>query len=158
MTAYAFGMWLLVFGLMGSFHHFFHRPTPAMRYLADSSYWLYIVHLNVLFLLGIWVADVPMTWPIKLTFYCVAAMVIMIPSYHWLVRSTLIGQILNGRRYPYVPLLQSPLFDWKRGASDASVGGDRAVDGRQLMPQSHLFVRTPVVAGAEVVDTISDPT
>ena len=100
MTVYAFGMWLLVFGFVGLFHHFFYRPSPAMRYLADSSYWLYIVHLNILFQLGIWVADVRMTWPIKLTFYCVAAVAVMIPSYHWLVRSTFIGQVLNGAGIP----------------------------------------------------------
>jgi hypothetical protein len=43
---------------------------------------------------------------------------LMFASYHYLVRSTFIGQVLNGRRYPFVawpfvgtPKLGSDLFE-----------------------------------------------
>ncbi len=156
MSVYAVGMWLLVFGFMGLFHRFFTHPSPEMRYLADSSYWLYIVHLNILFQLGIWVADVRMTWPLKLTFYCVAAVAIMIPSYHWLVRSTFIGQVLNGRRYPYVPLLQSPLFDWKRDRRETQAGSAAPMRPVGTMLTPHLFAEAPVAARSDLLDRDSE--
>lgn len=152
MSVYAVGMWLLVFGFMGLFHRFFAHPSPAMRYLADSSYWLYIVHLNILFQLAIWVAEVRMTWPLKMTFYCVAAVAIMIPSYHYLVRSTFIGQILNGRRYPYVPLLQSPLFDWTRNRPESRANVTAPVSPRGTMLTPHLFAEAPIAAEADLLD------
>jgi peptidoglycan/LPS O-acetylase OafA/YrhL len=160
MLVYSVGMWLLVFGFVGFFHHFFQHPSPAMRYLADSSYWLYIVHLNILFQLGIWVADVPMSWPIKLTFYSVAAMTIMIPSYHWLVRSSFIGQVLNGRRYPYVPLFESPLFNWRKQAVGESTSESSPVVAHDHVPGqiAHHVARPHFDAENTVSDVTAGPT
>ena len=36
----------------------------------------------------------------KLVLIVAAGMAIMLASYHWLVRSTFLGGLLNGRRYP----------------------------------------------------------
>jgi hypothetical protein len=36
------------FGLMGFFHRYFNRPTRAGRYLADTAFWIYIVHQDLL--------------------------------------------------------------------------------------------------------------
>ena len=37
--------WLMTFGLMGLFRKVLKREIYAVRYLLDSSYWLYIVHV-----------------------------------------------------------------------------------------------------------------
>ncbi|TWU31750.1 Glucans biosynthesis protein C [Novipirellula artificiosorum] len=98
--AYALSTWLLIFGFVGLSNRLFANPSPTVRYVADSSYWLYIIHLPILFQINILVADEPWHWLPKFVLYNVVAFAIMLPSYHWLVRSTWIGKILNGRRYP----------------------------------------------------------
>ncbi len=102
-AAYALGTWLLIFGLIGYFLRFFKNPSPLVRYLADSSYWLYLIHFPILWQINVLVADIPWHWLPKSLFYLIVSSAIMMPSYHYLVRSTWIGQLLNGRTYPVRP-------------------------------------------------------
>lgn len=46
----------------------------------------------------------------KFAAYNVLLVAVLMPTYHYFVRSTWIGQLLNGRRYPYKPFFQSDLF------------------------------------------------
>jgi hypothetical protein len=98
---YALVMWLLIFGTLGFFHERCQRQSPAWRYLADSSYWVYLAHIPLVPLLQIWMG--PWAWPgpIKLPFLILIAFVLLFSSYHFLVRSTAIGRILNGQSYPF---------------------------------------------------------
>jgi hypothetical protein len=41
-----------------------------------------------------------MAWPVKFLLLNAATFGVLIASYHYLVRSTIIGETLNGRRYP----------------------------------------------------------
>ncbi len=97
---YALMMWLWVFGVTGIFLHYCKNENPVRRYIADSSYWLYIVHLPVVVVLQILFAYVDLVWPVKFLLINLAAFPILFLSYHYLVRSTFIGATLNGRRYP----------------------------------------------------------
>jgi glucan biosynthesis protein C len=48
MTRSAMGalvVWLLFFGFTGLFLRYLNRPSAAVRYVVDSSYWIYLVHL-----------------------------------------------------------------------------------------------------------------
>lgn len=96
-------MWLMICGLTGVFLRCFDRPMPRARYLADSSYWLYIIHMPVLIVLQVLLMRLP--WPAAIKVWIVLALAIplMLLSYHFCVRPTLIGQVLNGRRYPISP-------------------------------------------------------
>ena len=78
---------------------FFDGDSPVRRYLADASYWIYIVHLPVLFVLQVAVLELPLHWSIKFPFILAVAMAVLLGSYHALVRYTMIGEVLNGRRY-----------------------------------------------------------
>jgi hypothetical protein len=53
-------------------------------------------------LLQIWIA--PWPWPalLKFAFMMLVAFVILFGSYHYLVRSTFIGRLLNGQSHPFV--------------------------------------------------------
>ena len=99
-AVYATASWLLVFGLIGLFRRHFHHPSPTWRYLSDASYWFYLIHLPVIFFIEIPLAALPLFWPIKVTLVAAATLAILLPSYHYLVRPTIIGMVLNGRRYP----------------------------------------------------------
>lgn len=93
-------MWLFIFGLTGLFLRYLERPVPWIRYLSDSSYWLYLMHMPVLLVFQIAVAGTGWTPAVKALVALAASVPTLLASYHVLVRSTWVGAILNGRRYP----------------------------------------------------------
>jgi hypothetical protein len=99
-TAYAVGLWSWALALLGLGLRFLGNPSPARRYLADASYWIYIVHLPLVAALQLLIRDWPLPWPVKFAVLITAAMTVLLLAYHWLVRPTWIGALLNGRRYP----------------------------------------------------------
>jgi peptidoglycan/LPS O-acetylase OafA/YrhL len=90
-------MMFSVFGWMGCFHRVFANASPAVRYVADASYWVYIVHLPVVVALQLVLAP-GNPWWIAVPCVNVAAMATLLASYHVFVRYTWIGAWLNGRR------------------------------------------------------------
>ncbi|MCH2372188.1 MAG: acyltransferase family protein, partial [Pirellulales bacterium] len=44
-------VWLMTTGCLGMFRKFFNHESKRMLYISDSSYWLYIAHIPLLFLL-----------------------------------------------------------------------------------------------------------
>ena len=93
--------WTWTYGLVGFCVRYLHRERPALRYLADSSYWAYLLHLPLLVAGEMLVAD--QTWPVgvKLIIVLGGTSIVLLVSYHLLVRSTFLGTWLNGRRYPF---------------------------------------------------------
>ena len=74
------------------------------RYIADASYWLYLIHMPIVLVLQILVSQLAWPWWIKFPMILAIGFPIMFASYHYLVRSTFIGAVLNGRRYPRTPM------------------------------------------------------
>lgn len=99
-AALALAVWLWCYGLTGLCLQVFAGENPAIRYVADSSYWLYIVHLPLVIALQVLLLDLP--WPagLKALVVIIVALAILLASYHWLVRPTWLGRWLNGRSYP----------------------------------------------------------
>jgi glucan biosynthesis protein C len=97
---HAFSTWFLTFGLMGAFVRFLDRPIPWVRYLSDSAYWLYLAHMPVLLVVQIAVAGTGWHPILKLSMVFCGSLPILVASYHFLVRPTWVGAMLNGRRYP----------------------------------------------------------
>jgi glucan biosynthesis protein C len=58
-------VWLMIYGCAGLFLKFLDRRIPAMRYLSDSAYWVYIVHAPVVLWLQILVAGLPVSPLVK---------------------------------------------------------------------------------------------
>ena len=103
-TVYAlvFGVavWGWVLGLTGAALRFLSNFSATRRYLADASYWIYLAHLPLVVALQMWVSGWPLHWSVKYPFILVASFAVLFASYHYLVRPTFIGQLLNGRKYP----------------------------------------------------------
>jgi peptidoglycan/LPS O-acetylase OafA/YrhL len=97
-SAYATMMWTLVALTLGVFRKIFAQPRPAIRYVADSSYWMYLMHLPVVVWLQVAVAEWPLHWSLKLALVSVATIALALLTYDLFVRSTWLGQLLNGRR------------------------------------------------------------
>lgn len=93
--------WAWTYGLLGLCARHLSRERPSIRYIADASYWAYLMHLPLLVFGQILIADQP--WPalVKLTVVLGATTVVLLVSYHLLVRSTFLGQWLNGKRHPF---------------------------------------------------------
>lgn len=93
-------VWLMIFGLIGSFRKLFARENPKVRFVSDSAYWLYIAHLPLIQLIQFWVSDWSLPSFIKITFVCLITTVLLLISYRYFIRYTVIGTLLNGKRYP----------------------------------------------------------
>jgi peptidoglycan/LPS O-acetylase OafA/YrhL len=96
--SYALAMWSLVFLCIGLFKKLCSRPNDFVRYVADSSYWMYLIHLPVVIWLQVAVAALPLHWSLKLAFISMTTIVIALLTYDLFIRSTFIGWLLNGRR------------------------------------------------------------
>ncbi len=90
--------WLMVFGLTGLFEKVLKRERPLVRYVSDSSYWLYLVHLPLIVTGQALIREVDVPALVKLPVLIVGAAAILLASYHLLVRYTWIGRMLNGPR------------------------------------------------------------
>ncbi len=104
-TLYAlvFGVtvWGWVLGLTGAALRFLSNYSATRRYIADASYWIYLAHLPVVAGLAVWVGQWPVSWVLKYPFILAVSFAVLFGSYHLLVRHSFIGQVLNGRRYPW---------------------------------------------------------
>ncbi len=89
--------WLLTFGCLGLALRA-SRPRPAIRYLADSSYWIYLCHLPLVGLVQVDLFAVPAPAVLKFLAALGVSMGLGLASYQVLVRYTTIGVWLHGRR------------------------------------------------------------
>ena len=91
-------VWLMVFGLMGLAETSLHRERPWVRYVSDSSYWLYLVHLPLIIVGQAMLRDAGTPAIVKLALLIAVTTMILLVSYQLLVRYTWIGRLLNGPR------------------------------------------------------------
>ncbi|MBR0826530.1 acyltransferase family protein [Bradyrhizobium manausense] len=97
---YALGIWISTFAFVGLALRFMSGFSRMRRYLADASYWLYLIHLPIVMALQVAVSQLDWPGPIKFATILVVALPLMLASYHLLVRFTIVGVVLNGRRAP----------------------------------------------------------
>jgi peptidoglycan/LPS O-acetylase OafA/YrhL len=114
-AAYVVGLWCWIFAFVGAAVRFLSNPSPATRYLADASYWIYLMHLATISFFMMLVRPYDWHWSIKLTIMVGGSMPILLVTYHFLVRFTWIGAILNGRRHPR-PAQAPPPDPWRATA------------------------------------------
>ncbi len=79
---------------------FLSGPSPTRRYLADASYWIYILHLPLVMLAQVLVQDWPGPWWVKLAGVSAGVFILCLGSYELVVRHSVVGRWLNGRRIP----------------------------------------------------------
>jgi peptidoglycan/LPS O-acetylase OafA/YrhL len=97
-VSYAIMMWSFVFLTVGVFKKICQQPRAWIRYVADSSYWMYLIHLPIVVWLQVAVAEVQLHWSLKLTFISLLTIAVSLVTYDLWVRSTWLGALLNGRR------------------------------------------------------------
>jgi peptidoglycan/LPS O-acetylase OafA/YrhL len=92
-------VWEMLFALLGLFQRYLAVSSPRLRYISDSSYWVYLAHSPVLLFLQLFLFRTAWPGSLKLLLTLSLAVPMLFASYHWLVRPTWLGAWLNGRRY-----------------------------------------------------------
>lgn len=97
----AFAVYSSALAAMGLCLRFLSGFSAVRRYLADASYWVYILHLPLVMLAQVWVQDWPGHWLIKLAGVTVGVFAVCLLSYELMIRHSFMGRWLNGRRVPW---------------------------------------------------------
>jgi hypothetical protein len=72
------------------------QPSRVMKYFMDAAYWIYIVHIPLLFWFQFLIIDSSMNIGFKFILSSGVVLLICALSYNLLVRHTFIGKLLNG--------------------------------------------------------------
>lgn len=97
----ALAVYSSAFAVMGLCLKFLSGHSPVRRYLADASYWVYILHLPLVMLVQVWVQDWAGPWWLKLGGMSLGVLAVCLITYELLVRHGFMGRWLNGRRIPW---------------------------------------------------------
>ncbi|MFL0797958.1 MAG: acyltransferase family protein [Cellvibrionaceae bacterium] len=90
--------WIWSFALIGIFLRYLNKPNRVLRYLADSSYWVYLVHMLGTIGFGLILYDTNLSMLPKMLINIVLTSVVCLITYQLFVRHTWIGRLLNGPR------------------------------------------------------------
>jgi glucan biosynthesis protein C len=103
MAAAALGVatYASAFAAVGLALRVFSGHSAVRRYLADASYWIYIVHLPLVMVGQVLIQDWEMVWPAKLAVVVAGVFAVSLITYELLVRHSFMGRWLNGRRVPW---------------------------------------------------------
>jgi peptidoglycan/LPS O-acetylase OafA/YrhL len=95
--------WLWSFALIGLALKVLDRRNAVLAYLADSSYWVYLVHMPLTVFFGLLLYGAPLHAEAKMAIDIAATTVVCLASYHLLVRFTWVSVLLNGKRHARSP-------------------------------------------------------
>jgi glucan biosynthesis protein C len=91
----AIGVWMTV-ACLALGRVVLERANPVLRYLADASYWTYLIHLPVLFVIQYRLMDLSWHWSAKFATSLMLTTGMCLASYQLLVRPTLLSRMLGG--------------------------------------------------------------
>ena len=90
--------WMMTFGFIGLFRKLCTRENKTIRYVSDSSYWLYVAHVPLIIGAQLAVRDWPLASGVKYFLVLLAVTGLLLLIYQFLVRYTWLGRLLNGPR------------------------------------------------------------
>ena len=99
-VTYLLATWCASFALIAVALRFLSGASPVRRYVADSSYWIYLMHPVPILFFMLLLRPLAWHWSVKFLITLTASVLLLLLAYHAFVRSTFIGATLNGRRRP----------------------------------------------------------
>ncbi len=105
--AYNAATWLWSFALIGLALRHLNRPHAALQYMAESSYWVYLVHMLGTIGFGALLYGANLPAEAKMLINIAATTLMTLATYQLFVRNTSVGVLLNGKRIP--PAKATPL-------------------------------------------------
>ena len=94
-----FGIPLSIVFWIAVFIQLFNSESNILRYISDSSYWIYIVHTVFLSFVPSLFYHIEMNVFLKFFINAFIVTLLCFLSYHFMVRKTFIGKLLNGKKY-----------------------------------------------------------
>lgn len=91
--------WCMIFSLLGLGNRYLNRGSRRVRYAADSSYWVYLVHYPIVLWLQVALTFVHLPALMKLLLVVSITSALSLGSYALFVRYTFVGRFLNGVRH-----------------------------------------------------------
>ncbi len=91
--------WFWSLALIGIFLRYFPKPNKTLRYLSDSSYWVYLMHIVGTAGFGILLYDTSLSLAPKMLINIILTTLACLVTYHLFVRNTWIGVLLNGKKH-----------------------------------------------------------
>lgn len=91
-------VWTTLFAVWGLFARFLAGARPWVRYLADASYWIYLIHIPFLVLFQLALAGTGLPPLLRLVIATGSAIGLSLVTYALLVRHSPIGGLLHGKR------------------------------------------------------------
>src|SRR5690606_17930477 len=91
-----------LFGLSASLR--FASASPAISYVAQASFWIYLLHHPVVGLMHVDLAMASLSPEVEVFLTSVVSLAFCLLTYEAFVRRTWIGQLLNGRRLQRAPV------------------------------------------------------
>lgn len=98
-TIRSLSCWLFIFGISGLFIRYGSNHSAKMRYISDSSYWVYLLHLPLTIIIPALIVNWNIPGVLKFLFVAITTSIICFVTYHYFVRNSFIGKFLNGRKY-----------------------------------------------------------
>ncbi|GGK32369.1 hypothetical protein GCM10007962_28410 [Yeosuana aromativorans] len=99
MAIKAVNVWLFIFGFTGLFIRYGSNHSAVMRYVSDSSYWVYLLHLPLTAFLPSLLFGLAIPAFLKFVLVAMGTAFVCFATYHYFVRASFIGKFLNGRKY-----------------------------------------------------------
>lgn len=96
----AYTTWCGIFCFIAFFRKFASHSSALGRYLADSSYFIYLLHFPVQLSLAYYLRDHLNSAILGFLICLITSLIICFLLYHFLCRPTVIGKLLSGKTYP----------------------------------------------------------
>lgn len=94
LLTYAIAAWTTAIALVGLFHRYLDRPHRALRYVADSSYWIYLSHMPAMVLLVALAGASALAAGPQMVLIVGGSFAFSLATYATLVRHTRVGRVL----------------------------------------------------------------
>ncbi|MDC0316461.1 acyltransferase family protein [Verrucomicrobia bacterium] len=91
-------VWFVIFSLIGLSEKLVVKSNPLISYFVDSSYWVYLIHRPLCTFFAALLIRWDASGEVKFFTVILIVSIICTVSYHYLVRNTWIGHLLNGRK------------------------------------------------------------
>ena len=91
--------WLMIWGTIGLGLGVLSKNRDWLRWLSDSAYWVYLLHLPVVGLMMMLLRDWPNSPFVKYLIIVAVAAAVTLGTYQTMVRYTFIGRMLHGPRH-----------------------------------------------------------
>jgi peptidoglycan/LPS O-acetylase OafA/YrhL len=90
--------WMVSFGAIGLFRTYASKPSFRARWFSDGAYWMYLIHLPLIFVLQGVALRLGLPAIVGFLFILAAITPMLVWSYRYLIRYRVVGTLLNGSR------------------------------------------------------------